>query len=96
MILVGQHMRALYTSLLEQGKSVEQVSWFERSDEAALFVASCVAEGDLVLVKGSRGMRMEWVSEKLLFDPSEASSFLCCQSPDWRGRPFIPPTEWMD
>ena len=95
-ILVGRHMRALHTSLLEQGKSAEQVFWFERSDEAALFAASCVTEGDLVVVKGSRGMRMEWVSEKLLFDPSEAPSFLCCQSSEWRRRPFIPPTEWMD
>ncbi len=95
-ILVGKHMRILYAALIEQGKSAEKIFWFERSDEAAIFAASRITEGDLVLVKGSRGMRMEWVSEKLLFDPSEATYFLCCQSPDWRRRPFIPPAEWTD
>lgn len=95
-ILVGRHMRALQTALVEQGKSAEQVFWFERSDEAAIFAASRIAEGDLVLVKGSRGMRMEWISERLLFDSSEAPYFLCCQSPDWRGRPFVAPAEWTD
>lgn len=95
-ILVGKHMRGLQAVLIEQGESPDQVFWFERSDEAAIFAASRVAEGDLILVKGSRGMRMEWISEKLLFDSSEAPHFLCCQSPDWRERPFTPPAEWME
>jgi UDP-N-acetylmuramoyl-tripeptide--D-alanyl-D-alanine ligase len=38
---------------------------FESSDEAAAFVASATRAGDLVLVKGSRGMKMECVVEAL-------------------------------
>lgn len=93
-ILVGRHMHTLFQALLDQGWSSAQVMWFERSDEAALFAEELIREGDLVLVKGSRGMRMEWISEKLLFDASEAKDFLCCQSAEWRGRPFVPPAEW--
>ncbi|MBP6889017.1 MAG: UDP-N-acetylmuramoyl-tripeptide--D-alanyl-D-alanine ligase [Candidatus Moranbacteria bacterium] len=93
-ILVGQRMKCLFNELIAQGFSRQQISWFERSGEAALFVESLAQEGDLVLVKGSRGMRMEWVSEKLLFDPIEAPHFLCCQSPEWKKKPFVPPAEW--
>jgi UDP-N-acetylmuramoyl-tripeptide--D-alanyl-D-alanine ligase len=94
-VLVGQHMRALCRTLIEAGWSEEQVFWFEQSDMAAAFVVTLVQDGDLVLIKGSRGIRMEWVSEKLLFDPNEAKNFLCCQSSEWRNHPFVPPAEWM-
>ena len=40
-------------------------------------------------------MRMEKVTESLFVDPAEAKDFLCCQSPEWRSRPFVPPAEWM-
>jgi len=93
-ILVGQRMKHLFDELIERGLSRQQVFWFEQSSEAALFAESLVKEGDLVLVKGSRGMRMEWVSEKLLFDSAEAPYFLCCQSPEWKAKPFISPAEW--
>lgn len=94
-VLVGNHMRSLHQALVRDGGwSGKQTIWFERSDEAAPFVAEIAKEGDLVLVKGSRGMRMEWVSEKLLFDPNEAAYFLCCQSAGWRKQVFLPPEEW--
>lgn len=94
-ILVGQRMRHLFEALIQEGLSRQHVFWFEQSSEAASFAENSVQEGDLVLVKGSRGMRMEWVSEKLLFDSTEAPYFLCCQSPEWKAKPFIPPSEWI-
>ncbi len=94
-ILVGKHMRYLYEELLIQGFSRQHLSWFEQSSEASLFAEKVVQEGDLVLVKGSQGMRMEWVSEKLLFDPVEAPHFLCRQSLAWKAKPFVPPAEWV-
>ena len=93
-ILVGQRMKYLFDELIGRGFSRQHLFWFERSDEAAMFAESLVREGDLILVKGSRGMRMEWVSEKLLFDPAEAPYFLCCQSPEWKAKSFVPPGEW--
>ena len=93
-ILVGQHMKHLHDELIRQGFDIGNMAWFERSDEAAVFVEQSIREGDLVFVKGSRGMRMEWISEKLLFDPTEAPYFLCCQSAEWKQRPFIAPAEW--
>lgn len=42
-------------------------------------------KGDIILVKGSRGARMEKIVEKLLKDPSRASELLVCQDVRWKG-----------
>ncbi len=93
-ILVGQGMHFLFEELIKQGFPKLKLTWFSESTEAALFAASLVREGDLVLVKGSQGVRMERVSEKLLFDPAEAATFLCRQSATWKQTSFTAPEEW--
>lgn len=93
-ILVGHRMKHLFDELIGRGFSRQHLFWFERSSEAALFAENVAREGDLILVKGSQGMRMERVSEKLLFDPVEAPYFLCRQSPEWGAKPFVSPGEW--
>lgn len=86
-VLVGHGMKHLFDELIERfGFSRQQVFWFERSSEAASFVEDMAREGDLILVKGSQGMRMERVSERLLFDPIEAPYFLCRQSSEWKAK----------
>ena len=93
-ILVGHRMKHLFDELIGRGFSRQYLFWFERSSEAALFAENVARDGDLILVKGSQGMRMERVSEKLLFDPVEAPYFLCRQSPEWEAKPFVSPGEW--
>jgi len=41
-------------------------------------------EGGIILVKGSRGMRMEKVVGKLLKDPTKAKDLLVCQDVRWK------------
>jgi UDP-N-acetylmuramoyl-tripeptide--D-alanyl-D-alanine ligase len=48
------------------GVSKAQTSFFTSSEEAAKFLADFVKDGDLLLVKGSRGVKMERVVESLL------------------------------
>jgi UDP-N-acetylmuramoyl-tripeptide--D-alanyl-D-alanine ligase len=44
----------------------EQTRFFSSSDEAAKFLGELIAAGDVLLVKGSRGVKMERIVEALL------------------------------
>jgi UDP-N-acetylmuramoyl-tripeptide--D-alanyl-D-alanine ligase len=48
------------------GVSRAQTKVFASSEEAAKFLADFIAPGDLLLVKGSRGVKMERIVESLL------------------------------
>ena len=45
--------------------SVDRARYFENSDEAAQFLKRFVTPGDLLLLKGSRGVRMEKILETI-------------------------------
>lgn len=47
----------------------ENIFLFDTSDEAKKKVAELIKEGDLILVKGSQGMRMEKITEEIMADP---------------------------
>jgi UDP-N-acetylmuramoyl-tripeptide--D-alanyl-D-alanine ligase len=61
----GAPARALGDGAREAGLAGDAVRHAGTSDEAAAVVAGLVREGDLVLVKGSRGVRLERVVERL-------------------------------
>jgi UDP-N-acetylmuramoyl-tripeptide--D-alanyl-D-alanine ligase len=50
---------------VEAGLAERRTLFFESSEEAARFLAGFVARGDLLLVKGSRGVKMERIVELL-------------------------------
>lgn len=93
--LVGVYGRALYDALLEAGYARKQLLWFSDPRAAAETLASQIRPDDLVLIKGSQGLRMEIVTEALLRDPDIAAERLCRQSPAWKAIPFTPPAEWQ-
>lgn len=94
-VIVGEHMRALYDVLLAMGFSRKQLLWFPDPMTILENLKNIVRAEDLILIKGSRSMRMEKITEVLLANPDEAKTLLCCQSDDWKNRPFTPPGEWQ-
>jgi UDP-N-acetylmuramoyl-tripeptide--D-alanyl-D-alanine ligase len=93
---VGQHMRFLADAL--RGTNFPEKSIFHFLDPVAgaAGIGAIVRSGDLVLVKGSQGLRMERLVEALIgeLSSSERASLLCRQSALWRSTPFEPPEEW--
>ena len=61
----AREIRWLVEGALEAGMREGATAFFETSEEAAEALAGFVREGDLVLVKGSRGVHTERVVEAL-------------------------------
>lgn len=62
--LIG--VRGLAKEMTESANGLSETRFFENSDEAGEFLAREIKADDLVLVKGSRGVRTEKVVEKLM------------------------------
>jgi UDP-N-acetylmuramoyl-tripeptide--D-alanyl-D-alanine ligase len=56
---------ALIRAAIEAGHPTERTKFFDNSDDAAKFLAEFVSAGDLLLLKGSRGVKMEKILEAI-------------------------------
>jgi UDP-N-acetylmuramoyl-tripeptide--D-alanyl-D-alanine ligase len=68
LIAVGDHAADTAAGALEIGFAPDRAETFATAGAAAARLAGMVARGDVVLVKGSRGARMEEVVERLRGD----------------------------
>jgi UDP-N-acetylmuramoyl-tripeptide--D-alanyl-D-alanine ligase len=66
----GEPARRLSKAAIESGMPADTVWYVRTSQEAAPLAASVVKSGDLVLVKGSRGIRTELVADRLKVEHS--------------------------
>lgn len=87
--LVGEKACLLGESLALRGFSPDRIFCFDHPEKAGNVLSEFLREGDAVLIKGSRGMRMEKVVEQSMEHPEDATKLLCCQSPEWRAKPFV-------
>lgn len=88
---VGARMGKAAEKMIAKGYPKEKVHRFADPESAGEKVRSLVMKKDLVLIKGSQGMRMEKVTEGLMLDPLESGKFLCRQGADWKKKPFAKP-----
>lgn len=57
---------------------------FVNSDSAKIKIQELIKEGDLILVKGSQGMRMEKIIEEIMAEPEKKKELLVRQGKKWR------------
>jgi UDP-N-acetylmuramoyl-tripeptide--D-alanyl-D-alanine ligase len=57
--------RELIRGAIEAGHAPDHTAFFESSEDAAKFIAEFVTRGDLLLLKGSRGVRMEKILDAI-------------------------------
>lgn len=84
-ILVTVGARAKF-SAYAAGNQMDQsnIHSFVNSDSAKIKVQELVKEGDLILIKGSQGMRMEKIVEEIMAEPENKRELLVRQGKKWR------------
>jgi UDP-N-acetylmuramoyl-tripeptide--D-alanyl-D-alanine ligase len=74
LIAVGGDAAHFAQGAIEGGMDAQNVKFFETSADAGAFLTETVEQGDLVLVKGSRGTKMEKIIEALVARHALANS----------------------
>jgi len=64
-ITVGEHAREIADAALVEGMSATQVFACSSNDEAISTALERIRDGDMILVKGSRGMKMETIVDSI-------------------------------
>lgn len=82
-VAVGELMGDAARAAVADGMPQDRVYHFSTTDEAGRFVQERMKMGDVVLIKGSQGMRMERVTKELMADPLHAEMLLCRQGQEW-------------
>lgn len=85
---VGSRMRFAVAELERHNFPKENIFSFDNPMDAGEKLQEVMRPGDLVLIKGSQGMRMEKIVEEVMFEPQKASELLCRQNEEWREKPF--------
>jgi len=83
LIAVGEKSRDIIRAALENGMSEPNVFYFNQALEAGAFLQEKLKAGDIVLVKGSQGMRLEKIVKEIMAEPERAAELLVRQGKEW-------------
>src|SRR3989344_1118173 len=86
LITVGVRAKFFAEGATKTGFNKKQILSFGDSPEAARELEKITEQGDLILIKGSQGMRMEKIVEALMSEPERAGELLCRQDEAWKER----------
>ncbi|NQV00613.1 MAG: hypothetical protein HQ537_00605 [Parcubacteria group bacterium] len=73
---VGKRANFIADEALKQGLDKEKVFKFSQPEQAGLDIQKKLNQGDVVLIKGSRGMHMERIVKEIMAEPEKAEKLL--------------------
>jgi UDP-N-acetylmuramoyl-tripeptide--D-alanyl-D-alanine ligase len=83
LIAVGERARDFIRGAKDDGLHDEHIFYFDKPEEAGRFLQNRIKEGDVILVKGSQGARMEKIVKELMAEPEKAEELLVRQDKKW-------------
>ena len=83
LITVGPRAKAFREGAVSTGMNEKNIFEFLNSNEVSSFIKTFLQKGDLVLVKGSQGMRMERIVGSILSDQKNKNKLLVRQDDEW-------------
>jgi UDP-N-acetylmuramyl pentapeptide synthase len=84
LVAVGERARDFIRGAQDSGMSKDRVFFFDYPEEAGRFLQHRLQAGDLLLIKGSQGARMEKIVKELMAEPDKAKDFLVRQDEGWQ------------
>lgn len=86
LVTVGIRSQRTAEAALVQGMSEKYVLQYEEAGKAGKELQNLIQPGDVILVKGSQGIRAERIIEELMAEPKRAPELLVRQDDAWQER----------
>jgi len=86
LIAVGEKARDFIRGAKEAGMEDDYIFYFDKPEEAAKFLQNRIKAGDVLLIKGSQGARMEKVVKELMVEPERAEELIVRQGKEWENK----------
>lgn len=86
LVVVGHRSKFIAEGAIEKGLPEKKIERLDTSKQAAIFLKDTVKAGDVVLLKGSQGIRLERAVEAIMAHPELKSKLLCRQEKEWQNR----------
>ncbi len=82
-ITVGPRAQSIKEGAIEAGIDLKNIFEFSNSIEAKEFLKKFIKKNDLILIKGSQGMRMERIVGELILDQENKKKLIVRQEIEW-------------
>jgi UDP-N-acetylmuramyl pentapeptide synthase len=86
LVTVGIRARLIAEGALSAGMSEKNILQYDDSQMAAREIQNLIRPADIILVKGSQGVRLEKVVEEIMLEPARVKELLVRQDPEWKKR----------
>jgi UDP-N-acetylmuramoyl-tripeptide--D-alanyl-D-alanine ligase len=86
LVLVGPRAKYIGEGAIEKGFQRNNIYSFDSSETTAKFLNGLLEKGDVVLAKGSQGIRLEKAVEAIMEHKELKKKLLCRQDKEWRAR----------
>ncbi|MBI5078057.1 MAG: UDP-N-acetylmuramoyl-tripeptide--D-alanyl-D-alanine ligase [Candidatus Yonathbacteria bacterium] len=86
LVAVGPRAKYIVDGALDSDMSEKNIIEFDDSRLAGKYLESIIGAGDVVLIKGSQGVRMERAVEEIMAEPERAAELLVRQEEEWKAK----------
>lgn len=66
LITIGKDSKHIMQAVVDSGNQTIKLQHFDNNNEALTYILSIVSQGDFILIKGSRGMKMEQIADGII------------------------------
>jgi UDP-N-acetylmuramoyl-tripeptide--D-alanyl-D-alanine ligase len=86
LVVVGPRAKFIAEGAIDKGFNQKEIYSFDSSKTTAKFLEGMIEKGDIILIKGSQGIRLEKAVEAIMEHKEFRKKLLCRQDKEWKNR----------